>query len=391
MAKQKFEDVFPRIRSELIDHISAQGMPKEAIQWYTNNLNYNVPGGKLNRGISVVHSLEVLKGTALTDDEYEKAAILGWCVEFLQAFFLVSDDVMDSSFTRRGQPCWYKNAEVGLIAINDSFMLESAIYHLIKNHFRQEDYYIHLVELFHETTYQTEIGQLIDLITAPEDRVDLSKFNLTKHRLIVVYKTAFYSFYLPVALAMHMARIPESYPSPGSPNETIKSFEVALGILLQIGEYFQIQDDFLDYYIPAELLGKVGTDILDNKCSWVINTALAVLDTTGKSASLTPPSYALESNAAFKKTNDALSAKRKAELRAILDENYGQKDGEKEASVKAVFKELDIAGIYNEYEESVYVKLKGEIESIPEPEGPGLVLRRDVFTKFLDKINKRKK
>lgn len=229
MARQRFEDVFPRIRSELIDHISAQGMPKEAIQWYTNvriapspfslssrayfaqNLNYNVPGGKLNRGLSVVDSLQVLKGTPLTEGEFEKAAILGWCVELvsfaspstgwsvpflrmpqLQAFFLVSDDVMDSSFTRRGQPCWYKNSQVGLIAINDSFMLESAIYHLIKNHFRQESYYVHLIELFHETAYQTEMGQLIDLITAPEDHVDLSKFNLTKCVSIpVVHGTIF--------------------------------------------------------------------------------------------------------------------------------------------------------------------------------------------------------
>ena len=36
MARQRFEDVFSLIRSELIDHITAQGMPKEAIQWYTN-------------------------------------------------------------------------------------------------------------------------------------------------------------------------------------------------------------------------------------------------------------------------------------------------------------------------------------------------------------------
>jgi farnesyl diphosphate synthase len=81
--------------------------------------------------------------------------------------------------------------------------------------------------------------------------------------LIVVYKTAFYSFYLPVALAMRMARIPESYPSPISPNEFIKPFDVALSILLQIGEYFQIQDDFLDYHAPPELLGKIGTGTKD--------------------------------------------------------------------------------------------------------------------------------
>jgi farnesyl diphosphate synthase len=130
-------------------------------------------------------------------------------------------------------------------------------------------------------------------------------------------------------------------------------------------------------------------DILDNKCSWVVNTALAVLDATGDVTSLTPPSYALGSNEAFKKAKATLSASRKAEMRAILDENYGRKDGVKEARVKAVFKELDILAIYNEYEESVYAKLKGEIEQIPE--GDGLGLRRDVFTKFLNKIYKRQK
>lgn len=31
-----------------------------------------------------------------------------------------------------------------------------------------------------QTTFQTELGQLIDLITAPEDSVDLSKFSLEK-------------------------------------------------------------------------------------------------------------------------------------------------------------------------------------------------------------------
>lgn len=98
----------------------------------------------------------------------------------LQAFFLVSDDMMDHSITRRGQPCWYRVDGVGLLAINDSFMLEGAIYHLLKKHFRSEPYYVHLLELFHETTFQTEMGQLVDLITAPEDRVDLGQFSLTK-------------------------------------------------------------------------------------------------------------------------------------------------------------------------------------------------------------------
>lgn len=98
----------------------------------------------------------------------------------LQAFFLVYDDIMDGSLTRRGQPCWFRIPKVGLVAVNDAPMLQSALYHLLKLHFRNESYYTDLLDVFHETTYQTEIGQLIDLITAPEDKVDLSKFSLEK-------------------------------------------------------------------------------------------------------------------------------------------------------------------------------------------------------------------
>ena len=128
---------------------------------------------------------------------------------------------------------------------------------------------------------------------------------------------------------------------------------------------------------------------MNNKCSWVINIALAILDTTGTSSSLAPSSYALESNTAFKRAKESLSTTRKAEIRAILDENYGRKDGKKEAKVRTVFRELNIAAIYKEYEDGIYAKLKSEVDKIPE--GPGLVLRRDVFTKFLNKIYKRQK
>lgn len=70
--------------------------------------------------MSVVDTVEILKGSSLTDEEYLKSAILGWCVELvsqcistqadikLQAYFLVADDMMDQSVTRRGQPCWYR-------------------------------------------------------------------------------------------------------------------------------------------------------------------------------------------------------------------------------------------------------------------------------------------
>jgi len=49
------------------------------------NLYYNTPGGKLNRGISVTDTFAILNpsGKELTEQEYFRAAVLGWCVELV--------------------------------------------------------------------------------------------------------------------------------------------------------------------------------------------------------------------------------------------------------------------------------------------------------------------
>lgn len=156
--------------------------------------------------------------------------------------------------------------------------------------------------------------------------------------------------------------------------------------MIPLGEYFQVQDDFLDCYGAPEVIGKIGTDILvsqvsicdwwrlgtgvewklkqaselkrqDNKCSWNINTALA---------HATP------------------------EQRAVLDANYGKKDASAEAQVKQVFSQEPIAipRRYEEYESGIYTKLNSLIASV-EAEGSGL--KKEVFESFLAKIYKRSK
>jgi farnesyl diphosphate synthase len=129
--KTRFLSVWPRIKSELVAYMESNGMPQDACQWFEKvrtppysihpcspalqkqSLEYNTPGGKLNRGISVIDTAEILLGRPLSDQvdakgtsEFYRAVILGWGIELLQAYFLVSDDMMDGSITRRGQPCW---------------------------------------------------------------------------------------------------------------------------------------------------------------------------------------------------------------------------------------------------------------------------------------------
>lgn len=49
-------------------------------------LDYNVPLGKLNRGMAV---LDVVRSMAKSDDtsQEEQARILGWCIEFVSTVY----------------------------------------------------------------------------------------------------------------------------------------------------------------------------------------------------------------------------------------------------------------------------------------------------------------
>ncbi|KAH9322322.1 hypothetical protein KI387_016961, partial [Taxus chinensis] len=282
-------------------------------------LDYNVPGGKLNRGLSVIDSYRLLKnGKVLSEGEVFLGCVLGWCIEWLQAYFLVLDDIMDGSHTRRGQPCWFRLPKVGLVAANDGILLRNHITRILKMHFRTKPYYSDLLDLFNEVEFQTACGQLLDLITTHEGAMDLSKYKMPTYLRIVQYKTAYYSFYLPVACALLMA------------GENLDNFVDVKNILIQMGTYFQVQDDYLDCFGDPQVIGKIGTDIEDFKCSWLVVQALE------------------QANESQIQT---------------LYANYGKADSSCVAEVKALYRDLGLEDVFLEYENTSHKDLISSIEA----------------------------
>jgi len=128
-----------------------------------------------------------------------------------------------------------------------------------------------------------------------------------------------------------------------------ENLKAAHDVLIPLGEYFQIQDDYLDCYGDPEHIGKIGTDIKDNKCSWLVNKALQLV---------TP------------------------EQRQTLEQNYGRKDDECEKVIKQLYRDLNLEQLYKEYEAEAVKGIRAKIAQIDESNG----LKQDVLENFVKKI-----
>ncbi|CAM8909715.1 unnamed protein product [Rhodiola kirilowii] len=137
---------------------------------------------------------------------------------------------------------------------------------------------------------------------------------------MVQYKTTYFSYYLPVACALLMS------------GENLEDHSDVKNILVEMGIYFQVQDDYLDCFGDPKETGKIGTDIEDFKCSWLVVRALELCN---------------------------------EEQKKVLRDQYGKNNAKAVAKVKALYNELDLQGAFLEYEAKTYKKLMASIESHP--------------------------
>lgn len=93
--KKDFMIVFNGLTKELLVEIEKYQLPPRTKDYLKRMIEYNVPKGKLTRGLTVITAYKSIKGVkTLSEVEYRRAAALGWTVEWLQAMFLVMDDIM---------------------------------------------------------------------------------------------------------------------------------------------------------------------------------------------------------------------------------------------------------------------------------------------------------
>lgn len=257
----------------------------------------------------------------------------------LQGFLLIVDDMIDGAETRRGSTTWYKNPEIGLSAINDSLMVENGVYALLKRYFQKHPCYVPLLELFHDVTLKAAMGQGLDNMVMLDNRPNFSMFKMDTYNALCRYKTGYYSMHLPVAAAMYLA----DYYDP-------EQHRQAKTILLEIGTFLQIQDDFLDVFGDPEVTGKTGNDIREGKLSW-----LSVL--------------------ALQRANGA--------QRELMEQHYGVNDPASISIIKSLYEELSIPSTYATYEEESFNMIRTHIQQISKG------LPHNLFFRIMEKIYRR--
>jgi len=249
-------------------------------------------------------------------------------------------------------------------------------------------------DIFRGVILKTAFGQGLDLeysslvkqlaLEWPGEEAVRTRLSMLAYDNIVAHKTSFYTFHLPLAAALCLARggdegdnrntdderegegdisrinvkrgvkgkrsddfmgdakdgenmeqrsasDEERYPSSSSSSFSSRgrvgggassSEELAKKIGLELGQYFQVQDDFLDVYGDPKKTGKIGTDIEQRKLTWLMAKAV-------------------------EKTTD------EKDLRALFQPSKRYVE-----NVKGIFARLSLRECYLEYEASVCAKIK---------------------------------
>jgi len=229
-------------------HLQSIALPHAPAELYEPVKYVLSLGGKRIRPALVIMACDLFSGTV------EAALTPAVAIEIFHNFTLLHDDIMDRSEVRRGSPTVHVkyNKNVAILSGDVMSILASRLIN------QSPGVVLNTVhEIFTKTAMEVCEGQQLDMNF--EERLTVSK---EEYLTMIELKTA-----VLIAASLKIGAILGG--SSQKDAEDLYEFGRNLGIA------FQLQDDLLDTYGDPSVMGKkLGTDIVDNKKTFLMIEAL---------------------------------------------------------------------------------------------------------------------
>jgi len=248
----------PEAQKLIEKHIQSMSIPEHPVELYEPVRYVLSIGGKRIRPALVILACDLFEGGVA------QALLPAVAVEVFHNFTLLHDDIMDRSELRRGQPTVHVkyNENVAILSGDTMSILASRLMNQAPGVVLQS---IH--DVFTRTAMQVCEGQQLDMNF--EDRLHVSE---AEYLHMIELKTA-----VLIAASLKIGAI------LGGASEKDAGDLYDFG--RNLGLAFQLQDDLMDTYGNPQLTGKkVGTDILDNKKTFLVIRALEKASSEQKDA-----------------------------------------------------------------------------------------------------------
>jgi geranylgeranyl diphosphate synthase, type I len=231
--------------------------------------DYILRGGKRIRSALIYHTYRMFHENTFAEADLKKLSMF---IEYIHAFFLIHDDIMDRDSLRRGGPTMHKLYETigtrmkmrdqkhfGMsmgILIGD--LSQALAFEIVAESKIPEGIKSEVLSIITQRVNSTIFGQVHDILLA-----DLEKFNEKDILMVHNLKTAKYTFDTPVLIGATLAKA------------SIKEIKALNGYSIPAGIAFQIRDDILGMFGDKKKTGKsANSDIKEGKRTFLIHNAL---------------------------------------------------------------------------------------------------------------------
>ncbi|KAF5296576.1 hypothetical protein FQR65_LT10229 [Abscondita terminalis] len=284
---------------------------------------YTGPERELSPSFVLLNFYKTLESPhRLTLENFKLASLLAWSFEMIATGLILEDDIMDNTKLRWKKKSYHELQAIGLSALSDAKKLYMSAFRILRKYFKDNPAYVQLIDLLCKTMCTTSLGQSLDVNTNSEFKRtrNLNMFSYDRCKYIAKYKTGYMLYKGPPLAAMHLAEIHF--------NEFLEQF---MQLCDKFATYRQAQDDVWDVYGDINVVGKLGSDITNGKCTWLIVTAM-------------------------KYSN-------KQQL-SLLQSHYGKEDVESQTIIKRIYQEIDVLGKFEEYKREFIKEVQCDIPKI---------------------------